>query len=208
VAAELERRYPIFREDGAEQLKSWNRMHPDRRQPYIVVIVDERAEATVKAGSADQEEQLRRKQTVALLSTVGRMGRALGIHLVLCTQRPDADVLPGQIKGQMGATIAFRARDFVQSEVLLGQGDMTAAMLPQEAKGRAYYKGSEEGVMVQTPLVTPEEAEAVVRRIVAEVVSGGGGQSRSWRHPPRPGAGRAGFAPGPGDHRASTEFDS
>jgi hypothetical protein len=168
VLDELDRRYPAFREAGCEQLGAWNRLHPDRQLPYIVLVVDELAEVTAK-GSTDAEEQARRKQVVAALGTIGRMGRALGIHLVLCTQRPDAEVLPGQIKGQMGATIAFRARDMIQSEVLLGQGDVTAAMLPQEAKGRAYFKGSEEGVMVQTPLVRPPDAEVIVRRIVSEL---------------------------------------
>ncbi|MDR3080284.1 MAG: hypothetical protein LBV60_05020 [Streptomyces sp.] len=183
VLTEFDRRYPTFLDAGCEQLKAWNATRPDEQLPYLILVVDELAEATAK-GSPDAEEQAMRKKVVAALGTIGRMGRALGIHMVLCTQRPDVDVLPGQIKGVMGATIAFRARDAIQSEVLLGQGDVSAAMLPKDAKGRAYYKGAEEGVMVQTPLVTPDEVDVVARRIVEQTRSTGAGSGETVQASP------------------------
>ena len=70
---------------------------------------------------------------IGQLSTLARLGRAFGIHLVLATQRPDANVLPGQIKNNIDIRICGRA-DLVLSQIILDNGD--AAALPKDIPGR------------------------------------------------------------------------
>ncbi|MHB8571733.1 MAG: hypothetical protein ACYDAY_02080 [Candidatus Dormibacteria bacterium] len=53
------------------------------------------------------------------LVEIGRLGRAAGVHLIVCTQRPDADVVPGQLKANLGGTVAFRTRNAVNAEILV-----------------------------------------------------------------------------------------
>lgn len=56
------------------------------------------------------------------LSSISRIGRAYGVHLVACTQRPDADVIPGQIKSNLGFRVCSQA-DSILSQIILGNGD-------------------------------------------------------------------------------------
>ena len=76
--------------------------------------------------------QARRPQNDALgaLASLCRLGRSLGIHFVGATQRPDAGVLPGQIKANIPATVAFKVREPLNSRILLGEENSSAATLP------------------------------------------------------------------------------
>ena len=76
--------------------------------------------------------QARRPQNDALgaLASLCRLGRSLGIHFLGATQRPDAGVLPGQIKANIPATVAFKVREPVNSRILLGEENSSAATLP------------------------------------------------------------------------------
>ncbi len=183
VTDELDRRMELLREAGVESLKAWNIAYPERRMPYVVVVVDELGEITIK--SSEREEQQARQLNVNLLSRVARLGRAPGVHMILCTQRPDAEVVPGQIKANLNAILAFRAQDPIQSQILLGQGDIAAALLPAEAPGRAIWKWIDDATTVQTPLLEVSAAKQMI-----DAVSGTGGP------PPPPGA-----APGSAEHQ-------
>ncbi len=169
VTEELDRRMELLREAGVESLKAWNHAYPERRMPYVVVVVDELGEITIK--SSEREDQVARQLNVNLLSRVARLGRAPGVHMILCTQRPDAEVVPGQIKANLNAILAFRAQDPIQSQILLGQGDIAAALLPAEAPGRAIWKWIDDATTVQTPLLEVSEAKQMI-----DAVSGTGKQ--------------------------------
>jgi len=160
VTEELDRRMGLLREAGVESLKAWNLAYPERRMPYVVVVVDELGEITIK--SSEREDQIARQLNVNLLSRVARLGRAPGVHMILCTQRPDAEVVPGQIKANLNAILAFRAQDPIQSQILLGQGDIAAALLPAEAPGRAIWKWIDDATTVQTPLLEVSEAKQMI----------------------------------------------
>jgi S-DNA-T family DNA segregation ATPase FtsK/SpoIIIE len=67
---------------------------------------------------------------------IARLGRAVGVHLILCTQRPDAEAVPGQLKANLAGTIAFRVRSEVNSHILLESDG--AALLPHHP-GRAIW---------------------------------------------------------------------
>src|SRR5581483_2391812 len=73
----------------------------------------------------------------ARLCEIARLGRAAGIHLLCCTQRPDAEAVPGQLKANLPGTVAFRVRAELNSDILLG--DKRAAHLPP-IPGRALWQ--------------------------------------------------------------------
>jgi S-DNA-T family DNA segregation ATPase FtsK/SpoIIIE len=163
LVAELDRRQSLFRAEGVVSLRHWNERRPAERLPYIVVIVDEFGELTrpVAESSTDGSRGRSPKASAhTAFSTVARLGRALGIHLIVCTQRPDADVMPGQIKAQLPATVAFRTRGETNSHILLGDRDPAAALLPA-VKGRAVFQWETEDE-VQAPFISPEAALALL----------------------------------------------
>lgn len=92
------------------------------------------------------------------LMQVTALGAGLGVHVILCTQRPDAQIVTGKIKANLGATICFRVRDEVQSRVILGhQG---AEQLPH-IRGRAIYQDDDE-YTVQVPIVSKRRFERLM----------------------------------------------
>ncbi|TMC07685.1 MAG: hypothetical protein E6J41_15750 [Chloroflexi bacterium] len=106
---------------------------------------------------------------LALLIRLCRLGRAAGIHVIGATQRPDADAVPGQLKANLPATMAFRVRDPVNSRVLLGDGNPQAASLPV-IPGRGIWQADVQ-VEVQTPWLDRSEAAALLARAYPEVAS-------------------------------------
>ena len=98
-----------------------------------IFACDEIAEVLDKTGM----DNARKKQIGQLetkLSTIARQGRAFGIHLILATQRPDADILNGQIRNNLDCRICGRA-DAILSQIILGNGD-AAEKIPKHARGR------------------------------------------------------------------------
>ncbi|MBU0508988.1 DNA translocase FtsK [bacterium] len=127
---EMERRYDLLAERGTRNLAEYNEAvrqdageGDEKPLPYIVVVVDELADLMVTA-QREVEEPIAR---------LAQLARAVGIHLVVATQRPSVDVITGVIKANFPARIAFRVAMKVDSrtildtngaEMLLGQGDM------------------------------------------------------------------------------------
>jgi S-DNA-T family DNA segregation ATPase FtsK/SpoIIIE len=128
---EMERRYSLLDHAGVRDVKSYNRKIRDKgyaaeRLPYIVVIIDEFADLMATTG----------KELESTLARLAAMSRAVGIHLVLATQRPSIDVITGLIKANIPSRIAFMVAskfdsriiiDMVGAEKLLGRGDMLVA---------------------------------------------------------------------------------
>ena len=98
----------------------------------IIIAIDEIAEVLDKTGM-DKDEKTLVAQIEKQLSTVARQGRAFGEHLFVCTQRPDAEVLKGQIKNNIGYRICGRA-DKVLSGIVLDNQD-AAEKIPKDGKG-------------------------------------------------------------------------
>lgn len=125
---EMERRYSLLDAMGVRDIRSFNRKIVEKKMateklPYIVVIIDEFADLMATTG----------KELESTLARLAAMSRAIGIHLVLATQRPSIDVITGLIKANIPSRIAFMVAgkfdsriiiDMVGAEKLLGRGDM------------------------------------------------------------------------------------
>lgn len=130
LVLEMERRYRVLQEAGVRNIESYNRYRQGgERLPYIALIVDELAD--LMAVSAREVE--------AYICRLAQLSRAVGIHLVIATQRPSVDVITGLIKANFPSRIAFNVTsgtdsrtilDTVGAEKLLGNGDML--FLPSE----------------------------------------------------------------------------
>ena len=152
---EMERRYAMLDRMGVRDIKTYNRRIDERqvvqeKLPYIVVIIDEFADLMATTGKELEN-------TVARLAA---MSRAVGIHLVLATQRPSIDVITGLIKANIPTRIAFMVAsktdsriiiDQVGAEKLLGKGDMLYASAIDPFP-----------VRIQGTFVTEDEVENVV----------------------------------------------
>jgi S-DNA-T family DNA segregation ATPase FtsK/SpoIIIE len=152
---EMERRYALLDGMGVRDIKSYNRRIKERdiateKIPYIVIIIDEFADLMATTG----------KELESTVARLCAMSRAVGIHLVLATQRPSIDVITGLIKANIPTRIAFMVAskmdsriiiDQVGAEKLLGRGDML-------------YAGAVDPfpVRIQGAFVSEEEVERVV----------------------------------------------
>lgn len=126
ISREMDKRYTQFSDTGARNIEDYNRKAikiEEDTLPYIVVIVDELADLMMV--SAEDTEQI--------ITRLAQMARATGIHLIISTQRPSADVVTGLIKANFPARIAFAVASLIDSRVildhqgaerLLGRGDM------------------------------------------------------------------------------------
>lgn len=138
TVAEMERRYKALSEVKRRNIVEYNAIKKEEGMPYIVVVIDELADLMMMAA----------RDVEALIVRIAQKARAVGIHLVLATQRPSVDVITGLIKANVPARIAFTTASQVDSrtiidqigaEKLLGKGDMliqTASMpKPQRVQG-------------------------------------------------------------------------
>ncbi len=164
---EMERRLKLLAQYSVRNLDQYNEKiakllaaDPDyldeqarqpERLPYIVIVIDELADLMMLEGRQIEES----------ITRLAQMSRAVGIHLILATQRPSVDVITGLIKANIPARISFRLATRVDSrtildsmgaEALLGRGDML--FLPP---------GSGRMVRLHGPLVSEDEIEAVVQ---------------------------------------------
>ena len=132
LVEELERRKSAFKALGCPNIDAYNEIaeHPLQR---LIFACDEVAEMLDKTG-ADNERKKLLSQIESMLSTIARQGRAFGIHLILATQRPDATIIPGQIRNNMDFRVCGRA-DSVLSQIILDNTG-AAEQIPKDARGR------------------------------------------------------------------------
>ena len=129
---ELEERKKLFVEADASNITDYFQK-TNHFLNRIIFSCDEVAELLDKTGAYKERKELL-SQIEARLSTLARQGRAFGIHLVLATQRPDANILPGQIKNNLNVRICGRA-DATLSTIIIGDG-RAAEQIPSDAQGR------------------------------------------------------------------------
>ena len=132
LTEELERRKGLFASAGLPNIDSYNAGREEKLKRHIFAC-DEIAEMLDKTGLTKEQKETVTK-IESRLSMIARQGRAFGIHLILATQRPDANILSGQIRNNINCRICGRA-DNVLSQIIL---DSTAAaeQIPKDASGR------------------------------------------------------------------------
>ena len=142
LTKELHHRRELFKSIDCPNLESYNQRVLDSI-PRIVFACDEVAELLDKTG-ASKELKAEIDAIIADLSTIARLGRAFGIHLILATQRPDATIIPGQIKNNADIRICGRA-DQVLSQIILDTTD-AKDRIPKNICGRFL---TQDGIMFQ-----------------------------------------------------------
>ncbi len=151
---EMERRYDLLEKYGVRNIKGYNKLDNVEKLPYIVIIVDELADLMMTTG----------KEVENAIVRLTQLARAAGMHLVIATQRPDANIVTGLIKANVPSRIAFKVAGSVNSKIildatgaekLLGRGDMLL-------KTRAF---DDKPLRIQGAFVTDEEVEAIVNSI-------------------------------------------
>lgn len=132
ATAEMDQRYKLFADVGVRNIEGYNELAGFQSMHYIVIVIDELADIMLFA-PAEVEEAITR---------IAQMARAVGIHLLLATQRPSVNVITGLIKANIPTRIAFNVSSMIDSRViidspgaekLLGRGDMLYVP-PDQAK--------------------------------------------------------------------------
>src|SRR5215216_1969548 len=137
AVAEMERRYEVLERTGARSLDGYN-ARSEKPMPYVVIVIDELADLMMQAAAKVEDAVIR----------IAQKARAVGIHLVVATQRPSVDVITGMIKANIPSRVAFAVSsqvdscvilDSVGAEALLGMGDMlfkpVSALRPSRVQG-------------------------------------------------------------------------
>ncbi|WP_162924527.1 FtsK/SpoIIIE family DNA translocase [Rubrobacter indicoceani] len=166
AVAEMERRYEVLEGLGVRSLDGYN-AKADAPMPYVVIVIDELADLMMTSGAKVEDAVIR----------IAQKARAVGIHLVVATQRPSVDVITGMIKANVPSRIAFAVSSQVDSrvildtpgaEALLGMGDMLYKPVSASRPSR-----------VQGAFISEDEVERIVdatvessrsRRIEAEFI--------------------------------------
>ena len=155
--SEMERRFQIFSDARVRNIEEYQNKQKDDKElekvPYIVVLIDELADLMMTSGKAIEEP----------ITRLAQKARAVGIHLVLATQRPSVDVITGLIKSNFPSRISFQVSSKIDSrtildqmgaEKLLGKGDMLF-LLP----------GSASPIRLHNAFVTLDEIEKIMMHI-------------------------------------------
>jgi S-DNA-T family DNA segregation ATPase FtsK/SpoIIIE len=176
AVAEMERRYRTLSEQKKRSIGEYNELKTVEGMPYIVIVIDELADLMMMAA----------RDVEALIVRIAQKARAVGIHLILATQRPSVDVITGLIKANVPARIAFTTASQVDSrtiidqigaEKLLGQGDMLflTSDMPKPRRVQAAFISDNETVKV-THFITEQRAPDYNMEVVSQpVVIGKGG---------------------------------
>lgn len=156
LCVEMDNRYNLLKDAGCRNIIEYNNKFKERRLnpekghvflPYIVVVVDEVADLMMTAG----------REVETPIARLAQLARAVGIHVILATQRPSVNIITGTIKANFPARLAFRVTSKIDSRTILdsngadqliGKGDML------------FYSGSDL-IRLQCPFVDTPEADAV-----------------------------------------------
>ena len=157
AVVEMMRRYRVMAEAGVRELSSYNLWAAGQENlepiPKIVIIIDEMADMMMVAGKEAEESIVR----------IAQMGRAAGVHLVLATQRPSADVITGLMKSNIPSRIAFAVASSLDSRIIL---DITGA---EKLVGKGdmlwYPLGLDKPLRVQGCFISDEEVADVVENV-------------------------------------------
>lgn len=164
---ELENRMTLLKENECKDLEAYFKIPKDKRKTHPlfkggsldrhIVVVDEAAEIFL-IGEKSEAQLIQNARRI--LSRIARQGRAVGIHLVIATQRPDTKSLDSQVKANLSGVLSYPMANDASSITVLGNGRATD--LPGEIKGRAIWKRNADMMEVQTPFLSVEETNKLL----------------------------------------------
>jgi S-DNA-T family DNA segregation ATPase FtsK/SpoIIIE len=156
LCIEMDQRYDILKDAMCRNLKEYNtkfkarKLNPangHRFLPYIVLVVDEFADLIMTAG----------KEVETPIARLAQLARAIGIHLIIATQRPSVNVITGMIKANFPARISFRVMQKVDSRTILDSGGADQLI----GRGDMLYTAGNELIRIQCAFVDTPEVEKI-----------------------------------------------
>ncbi|MCC7299249.1 MAG: DNA translocase FtsK 4TM domain-containing protein [Bacteroidia bacterium] len=157
LCVEMDNRYKLLQDAMVRNIVEYNakflarKLNPElghRFLPYIVVVIDEVADLIMTAG----------KEIETPIARIAQLARAIGIHLILATQRPSVNVITGMIKANFPARIAFRVTSKIDSRTILDSNGADQLI----GKGDMLYSGGNEIIRLQCPFVDTPEVDRIV----------------------------------------------
>jgi len=164
VESEMENRYDKLANAGVRNIEAYNLKHSEgklkdndvirhKKMPFIVVIIDELADLMITAKREIEEP----------IARIAQMARAVGIHLIVATQRPSVDVITGVIKANFPVRIAYQVASKIDSRTILDMGG--ADQLLRNGDMLYLSAASSKPIRIQNALITTEECEKVAEYI-------------------------------------------
>ncbi|MES2545654.1 MAG: DNA translocase FtsK [Bacteroidota bacterium] len=163
LCVEMDNRYSLLKDAMVRNIKEYNekfksrKLNPEnghRFLPYIVLVVDEFADLIMTAG----------KEVETPIARLAQLARAIGIHLIIATQRPSVNVITGLIKANFPARIAFRVSSKIDSRTILDTQGADQLI----GRGDLLYTNGNEVVRVQCAFIDTPEVEKIVDYIGAQ----------------------------------------
>ncbi len=163
LCIEMDNRYDLLKDAMVRNIKEYNtkfkqrKLNPENGHkflPYIVLVIDEFADLIMTAG----------KEVETPIARLAQLARAIGIHLIVATQRPSVNVITGIIKANFPARIAFRVTSKIDSRTILDSGGADQLI----GRGDMLYTSGNELVRVQCAFVDTPEVEAITDFIGAQ----------------------------------------
>ncbi len=157
LCLEMDNRYSLLKDAMVRNIKEYNEKfksrklnpeHGHRFLPYIVLVVDEFADLIMTAG----------KEVETPIARLAQLARAIGIHLIIATQRPSVNVITGMIKANFPARIAFRVTSKIDSRTILDSGGADQLI----GRGDLLFSNGNDLVRVQCAFVDTPEVEKIV----------------------------------------------
>ena len=156
----MDHRYDLLKIAGARNIKEYNKKYVEHKlkptdghdfMPYIVVIIDEYGDLIMTAG----------KEIELPIARIAQLARAVGIHMVIATQRPTTKIITGTIKTNFPGRIAFRTAQRIDSMTILDQTGSNQLI----GRGDMLYKNGGEPIRVQCAFVDTPEVERINRYV-------------------------------------------
>ena len=156
LCIEMDNRYELMKDAGVRNIKEYNEKFVSRRlnpndghhfMPYIVLVVDEFADLIMTAG----------REVEGPIARLAQLARAIGIHLIIATQRPSVKIITGTIKANFPARIAFRVISRVDSATILDSNGAEQLV----GRGDMLMSTGQDLVRLQCPFIDTPEVEAI-----------------------------------------------
>lgn len=163
LCIEMDNRYDLLKEAGCRNIKEYNekfaarRLNPEKGHqylPFIVLVVDEFADLIMTAG----------KEVEMPITRLAQLARAIGIHLIIATQRPSVNIITGTIKANFPARIAFKVSSKIDSRTILDSGGAEQLI----GKGDMLVSYNGEVVRLQCAFVDTPEVDRIVDFVGAQ----------------------------------------